>query len=835
METLMCASDTGNSSFCSQPCGSWPSVIAPEMDKADDGVDRHGKGCKNKRKLTHPCILPTSFPSSLVEFPRYELSLSQDGLNEFSPSELWSELFKEDDPEQHTHELVDWNDPIASQLEELLLSNLQTIFCGALKRVVELGFDEKLVEMSLSRKALYIEEGDPVSNIVHQTVNVLKGKDDIITDFVFDNFQHLLHYTMVEMISVVREVRPSLTVGEAMWLLLICDLNLSLACALEDHLSAVYNGEKSTSSSRSQSNCTSPTFQKDLSSNHQNQRSEEPKFGSFLNSPNNQSPHASGGVKLKTENASLPITAEKSSGTSGVPAHECKSGPCSKRHNRKEIAALRQKFLHMEKTYRACGKGSFKSGKIASVGSLVVEKRLKSPSEISNQQMKCGSSNMISTNGVHSTNVASHVSTNDASVLPAGANSETLPAKVTISASPMGNVNTSMPGNTTKPKSDRSFSVKIFDYCADIPFDEALGKYVPRDEKDGLILKLITRVQEMHHELQGWNNWTNQKVMQVTNRLGKLQAEFKTLRKDKQDAELLKKDKKIVEENAVKRISEMENAMENTKRQIESAASATLVLEAENSLLKKELDAAKLLVVKSMTSHQQALEREQMALKQAQTLESQNSLLRDELDREKHKLFNLQKELHKEKNLQAKVEGRLAKERAAKEKLLAQAASIKKEREQLEVHMKTEEDMVRKKAASDLQKYVEDIGKLEKELVDLKLKSDSEKIAALRRCVNERNDSFSRAKCAPNKKGNKKSDTAQTIVSCQTKLAVGSLRREQECVMCLSEEMSVVFLPCAHQVLCPDCNELHVKQGMKDCPSCRTPIQSRIHARFARR
>ena len=99
--------------------------------------------------------------------------------------------------------------------------------------------------MSLSRKALYIEEGDPVSNIVHQTVNVLKGEDDTITDFIFDNFQHLLHYTMVEMISVVREVRPSLTVGEAMWLLLICDLNLSLACAVEDRLSVVCNGENS--------------------------------------------------------------------------------------------------------------------------------------------------------------------------------------------------------------------------------------------------------------------------------------------------------------------------------------------------------------------------------------------------------------------------------------------------------------------------------------------------------------------------------------------------------------------------------------------------------------
>ncbi|KAJ0547264.1 putative transcription factor C2H2 family [Helianthus annuus] len=52
--------------------------------------------------------------------------------------------------------------------------------------------------------------------------------------------------------------------------------------------------------------------------------------------------------------------------------------------------------------------------------------------------------------------------------------------------------------------------------------------------------------------------------------------------------------------------------------------------------------------------------------------------------------------------------------------------------------------------------------------------------------------------------------------------------------MCLSEEMSVVFLPCAHQVVCTKCNELHEKQGMKDCPSCRGPIQQRVSVRYAR-
>ncbi|KAJ1435732.1 Zinc finger, RING-type [Sesbania bispinosa] len=806
------------------------------MDKAADGEARQDKGGKNKRKLVHPSIIPDNLPLSLIEFPRYELPISQ-SLNEFNSSELGSDWDKEG-PKVHMHELVDWNDPVASQLEELVLSNLQVVFRGAIRQIVEHGYSEDLAELLISRKSLYIEEGDPVSNIVRDTLNILKGKDVSATNVVFDNFQHLLHYTMVEMISVLREVRPSLTVGEAMWVLLICDLNISLACAAEDCLSDVVCNEESSASSIPQSKsraqisdiiskCFPPTSGKDLSPNHQNHKYEAPKLGSSLNLPNNQSPIASELVQLKVENASFSITTDKSTGTSWISAHECKSGSCSKRHSRKEIAALRQKFLHMEKAYRACGKGGFKSGKLASVGGLVVEKRLKPPSEVANPKMKCGSSNMTSTIGVCSADGLCHVSTIDASTLPEGVSSGTSPKKDAISTSPMLNTNTSK-----SELSSTDARKMILDYCACIPFDEALGEYVPRDEKDGLVLKLISRAQELQDELWTVDKWINKRTSEAIGKIVKVDAELKSLKKEKQEAELFRKDKKILEENAVKRVSEMENAMENTRRQMESATSATLRLEAENILLKKELDTAKLWAVKSMTNHQEAVERVKMTTKDAQSSESEKALLRDVLEEEKHKFSSLQQELDKEKNHQAKVEGRLEKERVAKEKVLAQAASIRKEREQLEARAKSEEDMIRKKAASDLQEYVEDIAKLEKELVELKLNFDSEKIAALRSCIDESNDSLSRTSKStpPSLKGNK---APETVASFQDKSAPGDLKREQECVMCLSEEISVVFLPCAHQVVCPECNELHEKQGMKDCPSCRTPIQRRIHARFA--
>ncbi|KAE9611507.1 hypothetical protein Lal_00011456 [Lupinus albus] len=801
------------------------------MDKIADSSGDYKED--NKGKSIHHSTVPDDFSLSLIDFPPYELpppEASQSS-NEFDSLMVGSNQHREES-EVHMHELVDWNDPFAIKVEMLLLSNLQAVFLDAIKQIVELGYSEDVAEKALSRKAIYIQDGDPVSNIVNDTLkvlkgehvvtpDVLKGKDIATSDIVFESFQHLLCYTMLEMVILLCEVRPSLTIGEAMWVLLMCDLNVSLACTVEDSLNAVFNGEScigpSSTQSKSEaqrsdviSNCRPPTSQ-DSSPTHKKCKSEEPPFGKLQNSANNKSSFASEGVKPQEENASLPTVAGKPSGTSG---DECKAGHCSKRHNRKEIAALRQKFIHMEKTYRARGKGGLKTEKFTSVGGLMIEKRIKPPSDIHNQQVKSGLSNTTSKQGVYASDAMCHVSTNSVSTLPAGGSSTELPD---IISSPVVNANISASETMSKPKSEPSSfdAQKILDDCAGIPYDESLGKYVPRDQKDELILKLVPRVHLLQGELQGWSSWTNQKVMQVTTRLGRLQPEIKMLKKEKQEAE---KGTNFFQENIVKRISEMENAIENNKKQIENTTSVALMCDAENTLLKKELAAAKLSVEMSLTSHQKALEREHIALKKLESLDSENALHRDEIEREKHKLSNMRQQLDKEKILLVRFEGRVEKERAGTEKVLKHAASIIEERKQLAEHTKAEEDKIRKKAADNLQKYIEVIANLETHLEEIKQKLESEKIAALH-------------KREP--MGSKKWGSLQTMVSCQAKYAAGNLRREHECVMCLSEEMSVVFLPCAHQVVCAECNKLHEKRGMKDCPSCRAPIQHRIHARFA--
>lgn len=66
--------------------------------------------------------------------------------------------------------------------------------------------------------------------------------------------------------------------------------------------------------------------------------------------------------------------------------------------------------------------------------------------------------------------------------------------------------------------------------------------------------------------------------------------------------------------------------------------------------------------------------------------------------------------------------------------MFAEAVSTKDEREQLEVAAKIE-DMIKQKAENDMKKYMEDVSKLDKQISELKLKTDASKIAALGRSI----------------------------------------------------------------------------------------------------
>ncbi|CAH2071856.1 unnamed protein product [Thlaspi arvense] len=770
------------------------------------------KGRKNKRKLADPS--QHNAAASLTEFPRYELhSLkSQNPLCE-KAEESGS---------------VGWDDPFACHLEELLSSNLLALFRSAMKQIVDCGYSEDVVLKAISGSRLYCGGNDLVSNIVNDTLSFLKSGKKVsgLRDYVFEDLQQLVAYTLVEKISLVREVRPSLSTVEAMWRLLMCDLNVLQAFEVEGdgfEGSSGFNPNK-PSESAGAAECNPPKSSdsdnpKPPLSNAQSKQGELVKFGNFPSLTNSKNSHASGGATPGKEVFSVTTASgEATKSTSLTSVSDEKLVSCRKSRTKKEMAMLRQKSC-VEKIRTYSKGGGYKTAKFASVGGFLVEKRGKSPSDLVSAQAR-NSSSKVAAEAVKVPLAESNGTKSD---------SPAVDVKRCVTALPA--INAPAPLASEK-KSEEKASVSTKpapDYYAAIPYDASLGIYVPRNKRDELVLKLVPRMKDLQSEVQVWTDWANQKVRQATSRLLKDQPELKALRKEKEEAEEFRKEKQLSEETTRKRRSEMECALNNATNQLEKANNTARRLELEQSLLKKERDAANIRAAEAAESYIEAKERVQRSLKHTQSWEGQKVLLQEELKSQREKVAELQQEVAKAKNHQNRIEATWKQEKAANGKLAAQAAALKKEREKLEEVGKAEEERIKTKAESDVKYYIENITRLEGEISKLKLKSDGLKIAALKKGIDGSND------------GNKThSNTTKTNPMEAAKVwennhgTEAKIKRERECVMCLSEEMSVIFLPCAHQVLCSKCNQLHEKEAMEDCPSCRAKIQRRIQARFAR-
>ncbi|KAL0924958.1 hypothetical protein M5K25_005819 [Dendrobium thyrsiflorum] len=174
------------------------------------------------------------------------------------------------------------------------------------------------------------------------------------------------------------------------------------------------------------------------------------------------------------------------------------------------------------------------------------------------------------------------------------------------------------------------------------------------------------------------------------------------------------------------------------------------------------------------------------------------------------------------------VWARWKQEHKAKGEVVLLLKSERKEREQIEASGKSKENEITIEAEHELERLKDDIRRLERQITQLRLTTDSSKMTAFGWGANgsyaSRLADVGKSKHAPH--------SITKVFDIQDQ-GDEDLQRERECVMCMSEEVSVVFLPCAHQVICSTCNQLHERQGMKDCPSCRTAIQRRISIRRA--
>ncbi|KAI3468751.1 hypothetical protein Pfo_025414 [Paulownia fortunei] len=354
----------------------------------------------------------------------------------------------------------------------------------------------------------------------------------------------------------------------------------------------------------------------------------------------------------------------------------------------------------------------------------------------------------------------------------------------------------------------------------DLNLDENTEQ-VSLDQKDEMILSLIHQIKDLEKQVKERKEWAHQKAMQAARKLSHDLTELKMLRMEREETQRLKKGKQTLEDTTLKRLTEMENALRMASGQVDRANAAVRKLENENAEIRAEMEASKLSASESVTTCLEVAKREKKCLKRLLAWEKQKTKMQEDIAAEKQKISELQRELAQVEAATKEAEAKWRQEQKAKELVLAQLEEERRLKEASEAKNKRKLEALRLKIEIDFQRHKDDLQRLEQEYARLKESAQSTEVE------NQSNHLWTENSNGVKPQGetiarllhelDQLEDSPEKVVSC-----------DRECMLCMKDEVSVVFLPCAHQVICANCNDNYGKKGKATCPYCRVPIEQRI-------
>lgn len=156
-----------------------------------------------------------------------------------------------------------------------------------------------------------------------------------------------------------------------------------------------------------------------------------------------------------------------------------------------------------------------------------------------------------------------------------------------------------------------------------------------------------------------------------------------------------------------------------------------------------------------------------------------------------------------------------------KELALAQVEEERHSKETAEAGNKRKLEALRQKIEIDFQRHKDDLQRLEQELSRLKASAQT----------TESHYPLNMISTAYNEGAKPRGETMAKLLHDIYGLEDSSDKEancDRKCMICMKDEVSVVFLPCAHQVLCANCSGNYDKKGKATCPCCRVPIEQRV-------
>lgn len=806
-----------------------------------------------------------------------------------------------------------WDGLSEAQLEEILMSMLDSVCKDAVRKIASFSFTQEEALAAVLRKGRW-NKRDALTSIVESALAWLQNNEarDCSTDLLFSDLKEMESFVLEEMVCMLRKVRPYLSRGDAMWCLLMCDLNVLLACTMEEDfipLSAKEGGTPTVVISSSKqptesqlpqaipSSMTSvvPSPQQTsclpkanaesfntLVSSHKESRSafSTPSFSSSPVGKVAVACHKGASTKPATPITAQTLTSSKilepvspsqeqpyqslnvsHSHQISVPQipvpeeHNTKLGLCVSHSNngqhylgkcRNWVSSSDASPSYSQETDTAIqsthcvtqrpdvvvkNSGSDRATSCQpgfvgnkSDGDKVHCSTVPLPNDSKLQvqtDLQIGSTSFFPGFQAPSNEswMSSYSSHNAGNLAPSGAELSLASSCIVDGASTEYLDESQLDNYTDENLVDCIIS--------SVPEGQMLGCIDSNTEerKTVMLWQLVGRVKYLETQLQDWTDWAQQRVMQAARRLTKDTTELRALRQERDEYMRLRKEKQALEESTMKKLAEMETSLGKAFSQVDRANSTAWRKEAENAEVRAEMEAAKLTAAESVYVCQEATKREKKCSKRAQGWEKQKLKLQGELIEGKRTLSNLLDQLSQARERHQQAEVKWRQEKHAKEESQLLAGKEKRAKEVAELSAKKREEGLQKKSGALSQRYRDEVQKLENEVSKLRVSS------GLQPSILSWGSGY---KMSPSNldtcSAEKLKQINARLVSevADLKQSQKNVNRDRECIMCMSEEMSVVYLPCAHQIVCVKCNDLHQKKGLRDCLSCRTPIQQRI-------
>ncbi|KAJ7011215.1 hypothetical protein D5086_001301 [Populus alba] len=646
-----------------------------------------------------------------------------------------------------------WGYCTEEQLEEILLKNLEFLYKEAISKLVGLGYDEDVALKAILRNGYCYGGMDVLTNILHNSLAYLNsnncgsssnGNVDE-TELVFNDLRQLEEYSLAGMVCLLQQVKPHFSKGDAMWCLLMSDLHVGRASALEIPVTSfpgngsgnVQGSIESVSGADNGVGVVAPA----LCRFHGGWG-----FGS------------GGGSEFSPDgffSYSAEMTLQKDI-------------ECPKRFNLSpSMKSLLKRNVAM-----------FAAGFRANSKQMQMQPRVQVHACMSVTAGGDAASVAKADEGMIKKSEESHDSKNEEGI-------------------------SSMLGKLQNLKLDENLEL------------------VGEDQKDEMIVTLLQHIKDLDKQVKERKEWAHQKAMQAARKLSSDLTELKMLRMEREETQRLKKGKQTLEDSTAKRLSEMENALRKASGQVDRANAAVRRLETENAEIRAEMEASKLSASESVTTCLEVAKREKKCLKRLLAWEKQKTKLQAEIAGEKEKIKELQQCLANIEHAQKEAEVKWRHEVKAKEQALALLEEERCSKEAAGAENKRKLDALRLKIEIDFQRHKDDLQRLEQEFSRLKSAAESTEL-------NYQSNALPSGKSERTKhQGGTIARLLHEIEKLENSSEKGA-NCDRECMICMKDEVSIVLLPCAHQVICANCSDNYGKKGKATCPCCRVPIEQRI-------